>query len=306
MNAAPLAAANRRLRKISRSSIGAFERRSISTHSGSSTAAAARPPITIGSFQPLSPPRETPSTRPVRPTTKVLVPSTSIAAHRVGFGELAQDQPAPGGAGERERHVEPEHPVPGDRHERAAEHRAEHEADRGDHRVGAHREAEFLLGEGVGDERGGVREQERRADALQHAPHDQHGRVGGEAGAERGEREHHEAADIGALAPEQVGEAPGHQHQHGRGDQVGEDHPHEREQARVQRALEIGQRDDQRARVGRREQHPEARARQRPPLVVGVPGGDAEAGAPSGGPGRVMRGLCRSSSVAAFLRSNLT
>ena len=93
-----------------------------------------------------------------------------VAAHGVGFGELAQDQRAPGGAGERERDVEPEDPVPGDRDERAAEHRAEHEPDRGDHRVGAHRQAEFLLGEGVGDERGGVGEQEGRADALQDPP----------------------------------------------------------------------------------------------------------------------------------------
>ena len=98
---------------------------------------------------------------------------------------------------------------------------------------------ELLLGEGVGDERGGVGEDEGRADALQHAPEDQHRRVGGEAGAERGEREDDEAADVGALAPEQVAEAPGGQHQHRRGDQVGEDHPDEREQARVQRALEV-------------------------------------------------------------------
>ena len=77
MNAAAVAAANSRLLNSFRSSIGARERRSISTHVGSSTAAASRPPITSGSFQPLSPPRETPSTRPVRPTTNVMVPSTS-------------------------------------------------------------------------------------------------------------------------------------------------------------------------------------------------------------------------------------
>ena len=77
MKAAAVAAANRRFLKIFRSSIGARERLSISTQIGSSTAAAIRPTITIGSFQPLSPPRETPSTRPVRPRTKVMVPSTS-------------------------------------------------------------------------------------------------------------------------------------------------------------------------------------------------------------------------------------
>ena len=77
MNAAAVAAANRRLLNSFRSSIGARERRSISTHAGSSTAAAARLTITIGSSHPLSPPLETPSTSPVSPITNVLVPSTS-------------------------------------------------------------------------------------------------------------------------------------------------------------------------------------------------------------------------------------
>ena len=43
-----------------------------------------------------------------------------------------------------------------------------------------------------------------RADALDDPPQDQLRAVGREAGAERGEREHEEAADVGALAPEQV------------------------------------------------------------------------------------------------------
>ncbi len=204
------------------------------------------------------------------------------AADLVGLGELAQDQRAPGRAREGERDVEPEHPVPGDRHQRAAEHGAEHQPDGRDHRVGAHRQPELLLGERVGDQRGGVGEQERRADALQHPPQDQLGAVGGEAGAERGEGEQHEAGDVGPLAPEQVAQPAGHQHQHGCRDQVGEDHPHQRQQARVQRALEVRQRDDQRARVGGREQHPEARARQRPPAVVLVAAGPSGPGQPAG------------------------
>ena len=93
-----------------------------------------------------------------------------------------------------------------DRDERAAEHRPEHEADRGDHRVRAHREAELLAREGVRDERGGVGEQERGADALQDPPQDQLRAVGREAGAERGRGEHEEAADVGVLAAEQVGQ----------------------------------------------------------------------------------------------------
>ena len=70
---------------------------------GSSTAAAARPPITIGSFQPLSPPRETPSTRPGEADDEGAGAEHVVAAHGVRLGELAQDQRAPDGAGERER-----------------------------------------------------------------------------------------------------------------------------------------------------------------------------------------------------------
>ena len=209
-----------------------------------------------------------------------------VAAYRIRLGQLAQHERSPGGAGERERHVEPEHPVPRDRDERAAEHGAEHEADCSDHRVGAHREPQLLSRESVGHERSGVCEQECRADALQHAPQDQDGAIGREPGAQRGERENQEAADVCALAAEQVAEAPRGQHQHGGGDEVGEDYPDEREQAGVQRALEIGQRDDQRPGVGRGEQHAQARARQRPPLVALVAGLYTE---PRLEPGRACR-----------------
>ena len=52
MKAAPAAAANRRLRKIARSSIGARLRASINTNAGSRTAAGTSDTITSGSFQP--------------------------------------------------------------------------------------------------------------------------------------------------------------------------------------------------------------------------------------------------------------
>ena len=77
MKAAPVAAANMRLRKIERSSMGAATRPSITTNSGSSTAAAARLTITTSLSHPDSPPFDTPSTSPVRPSTNVSVPSGS-------------------------------------------------------------------------------------------------------------------------------------------------------------------------------------------------------------------------------------
>ena len=86
--------------------------------------------------------------------------------------------------------------------------------------------------------------------------------------------EEDEAADVGLLAAEEVGERPGGQHQDGRADHVGEDHPDELEQAGAEGALQVGQGDDQRPGVDRREQHPEARAAEGPPLVVVVLRGD--------------------------------
>ena len=269
MNAAPVAAANRRFSKIVRSSIGARPWRSISTNSGSSTTPAIRPPITTGSFQPLMPPLETPSVEPGQAGDERRGAEDVEPAVGVAPGELVEHAVPPGGAEQRERHVEPEHPVPRDRDERAAEHRPEHEPDRGDHRVRPHREAELLARERVGDERGGVGEQERGADALEDPPQDQLGAVLGEAGAERGEREGDEAADVGLLAAEEIGQPARGEHEHGRGDHVGEDHPHEAEQRRVERALEVGQGDDQRARVDGRQQHARGWCRRAPTTCSG-------------------------------------
>ena len=103
-----------------------------------------------------------------------------------GRDELAQHERRPQRAGDPERHVEPEDPVPGDLDQRAAEHRPEDEADARDHHVGAHRDAELLAGEGVGDQRAGVGEQQRAADALHDPPEDQVGAAGREARAQRG------------------------------------------------------------------------------------------------------------------------
>ena len=77
MNAAPVAAANSRFSKIERSSIGARWWRSISTNTGSSTTPATMPPIVHGSVQPFRPPRESPNTSPVSPSTKTVTPGMS-------------------------------------------------------------------------------------------------------------------------------------------------------------------------------------------------------------------------------------
>ncbi len=183
-------------------------------------------------------------------------------------GELAQDHERPEAAGESERHVEPEDPVPGDGDQRATENRADHEADRRDHRVGAHRHTELLARKRVGHDRCGVGEQESAADPLSHAPDDQLDPAAREACPERGGGEHEETGDVGIFATELIRQPAGTEHEHRRGDHVDENHPDQRQQARVQAALEVRQRDDQRAGVDRGKQHADARARQSPPLVM--------------------------------------
>ena len=160
--------------------------------------------MTTGELHPEMPPLEMPSTSPVRPTRNVAVPRKSNSPVLGAAGDLVENHPRPQTAEERERHVEPEHPVPGDRDERATEHRSDDEADGGDHRVRPHRHAELLTRERIGDDRGGVRKQERTANALEDPPQDELRPAPGEPGTKRREREHQEAADVGVLAAELV------------------------------------------------------------------------------------------------------
>ncbi len=196
------------------------------------------------------------------------------AALGVLLGELMQHEASPQGAQKAERDVEPEDPVPGDRDQHASEDRAEHQPNRRHHRVGAHRQPELPFREGIGDQGRGVGEDERAGDPLHDPPEDQLGPAGGESGAKRGSREDQKCPHVGALAAEQVGEAPRGEDQNGRGDHVGEDHPDELQERRMQGPLEVGEGDDQSAGVDRRQQHPEAGARQSPPFVVRMLGGN--------------------------------
>src|SRR6202020_3442339 len=103
---------------------------------------------------------------------------------------------------------EPEHPMPGDGDEGAAEYGADHQTDRRNHRVGPHRTPELLARERVGDDRGGVGEQERAADALQDPPEDQLGAATREARAHRRRRKRQKTAYVRLLASELVRQAP--------------------------------------------------------------------------------------------------
>ena len=219
-------------------------------------------------FHPVKPPFDSARTNPVNPTTNVDVPSRSSPRSWSRPEISCSTRYAHAEPIRPKRDVEPEDPRPVDRDERAAEYRPDDEPDRGDHRVRPHREAELLLRERVGDERGRVREQERAADALQDAPEDELRPAAGEAGAERRRREDEKAEHVRVLAAEQVGEPSRRQHEDGRDDHVDEDDPDELQQRRVQAALEVRERDDERARVDGGEQHPQAGAREHPPLEM--------------------------------------
>ncbi len=97
---------------------------------------------------------------------------------------------------EAERHRHQEHQPPLDRSQHAAQDEAdERSAHRGD-AVDAHRHAPFVRGEGVGQDRGGVGEQERPADTLEH-PHDDDPQRAGRAGQEG--RRQHDREERGAI-----------------------------------------------------------------------------------------------------------
>ena len=109
----------------------------------------------------------------VSPITQQIVPGTSsprcdVAPHEVAQHERRPDAAErPSGTLNQKTHDQPIVD------ERAAEHGADHEPDGGHHRVRAHRETELLDRERVGHDRARVREDQRPADPLQHAPADQ-------------------------------------------------------------------------------------------------------------------------------------
>src|SRR5665213_1058638 len=84
---------------------------------------------------------------------------------------LPQLQVGPDGAEQPDRHRDQEHEPPVDRGEQSAEHEPDEHPAHADDVVDAERHPALVGGERVGDDRGGVGQQERRADAL-HDPED--------------------------------------------------------------------------------------------------------------------------------------
>ena len=158
----------------------------------------------------------------------------------------ALGQPARGQRSEREAdgHVDPEDPVPGDAlHDGAADERAERDGDAGDARPDADGDAAALLGKGFGEQRERERRDDRGAGALHRARGDQQVGAARQRGGGGGGREHAEAEQEHALAPEAVAERGAGEQQHGVGEHVCVDGPLQRLDRGAELAMDRRQRD---------------------------------------------------------------
>ncbi len=189
----------------------------------------------------------------------------------------------PDSADQTDRHRDQEYEPPIDRRQHATEHESDEHAADADDVVDAKRHAALVLGERVGDDRRGIGQQERRADALDDAEDDQVGRTLAAAQPvdrqhQRGDRVDHEAGVVHSHAAVHVAETPQADDQHAGDDKESEDHPQQVEAVRRRQRVQMdpaedrGHRDQRDRRVQRGEQNPEGHVGERDPLVA-VAGG---------------------------------
>jgi hypothetical protein len=194
---------------------------------------------------------------------------------------LLELQVGPDGPEQPHRNGDQEHQPPVDRREQPAEHQADEQPADADDVVDAERHPALIGGERVGDDRGGVREQERRADPLDDAKGDQVRRARASAHPvdrqqQRCNRVDDEAEVVHLHAPVHVPQPSEADDQHARDDEEAEDHPQQVEAVRRLQRVEVDPAEDRRhrdqrdRRVERRKQHAERRVRQRDPLVAVV------------------------------------
>ena len=151
-------------------------------------------------------------------TSNVLTLASRLSSSRSGASTNASDA---------DRDVDEEDPRPAERvGEDAAEQHAGRGAEAADRAPDAERDVPLAaLGEGRREDRERRRRDHRRAEALERARRDQRRLRPGEAGEQRGEREHDEADQEQAPPPEQVGRAPAEQQEAAEDERVRADHP---------------------------------------------------------------------------------
>ncbi len=204
-----------------------------------------------------------------------------VDAARAADAGLAQRAVGPDGADHADRHVHPEDGPPVPLGEQSAEHEPDEGAgDRG-HHVDAQGHAALPGGEGVGDDRGGVRHQHGAADRLHHPPADQPERTAPalervEGEDDRGEGEDQEAGVVDPHPAPDVAEPSEGDHEHRRDQHVAHQHPQQvadvagPERVQVDAVEDRGQRDQHDRGVDRGDQHAQRGVGERHPFVARV------------------------------------
>ena len=161
---------------------------------------------------------------------------------------------------ERDWHVDEENGAPRTvLHEHAAEHGSERRRHRGETRPRSDRFPARFATEVRADQREAPRRRERRTDALQAAPGEQHRNVRSERARERGRGEEGDPRSEDAFAPEDVAERSADEHQRRKKKGVRLHNPLAVLRGRVQIALNHRQRDVDRRAVDEAHARPENR-----------------------------------------------
>ena len=172
-------------------------------------------------------------------------------------------------ASDADGHVHEEDPFPADaRGDDAADDRPDRHGCAGHGAVDAEGGAALLAVERLRDERERGGEHHRPADALDAAEEVELERARGQPAGGRGDGEDDEADGEHEPAPEQVRERARGQQEGGERERVGVDHPLQVLEARVQRALDVGQRDVDDRDVQEQHEDRHADGDQGPPLAL--------------------------------------
>jgi len=137
-----------------------------------------------------------------------------------------EEEPPQDGAGDADRHIDPEHPSPVQEiQHQAADRRPRAQTDGLRRRQDTQRTATPLRPGSRHHDGDAVRRQQRRADALQDPKGDEHRQAWRKAAERRAQQEQQEAAGVEELAPHHVGEATKDRQECRHGEQVGDRNP---------------------------------------------------------------------------------
>jgi len=167
-------------------------------------------------------------------------------------GQVDEEDPAPGQAGGQN----------------AAQQRPDSHGQSGDRAPDPEGDAAILAPERLGQQRQRHSEHDRPADALQRPGELEHESAARQAAHQRRGGEYDQADDVEQAPSVHVGQAAGRQQEGGQAQRVGVHDPLQAGEARVQRTLDVRQRDVHDRDVQQQHEGAEAYGDQRPPLVT--------------------------------------